>query len=182
MFRHPYIVFLIAHTFRKFFEALMYSGRGEGQRRVMQNGAKEKKRKKPPGPIKCLINSRRRIGRNNKHLSEPFIAWKTLLPAFSHLIFTTGLGGRCYHYLHLTGEESMAPAPPCWGWWCRDQLGSAPPGDCHNLSPDGYRHGPGPRLLVAFLCFVQSQGRRHQGHLLQGACPDLLAPKNLTLP
>lgn len=28
----------------------------------------------PPGPIKCLINSRRRIGRNNKHLSESFIA------------------------------------------------------------------------------------------------------------
>lgn len=27
-----------------------------------------------PGPIKCLINSRRRIGRNNKHLSESFIA------------------------------------------------------------------------------------------------------------
>lgn len=73
----------------------------------MYNGVK----KIPPGPIKCLINSRRRIGRNNEHLSEPFIAYKTLLPAFSHLIFTTGLGGRYYHYLHFIGEESKAPTP-----------------------------------------------------------------------
>ena len=80
--------------------------------RATQNGGKKKKKKKPPGPIKCLINSRRRIGRNNEHLSEPFIAYKTLSPAFSHLIFTTGLGRRYYHYLHFIGEERKAPTPP----------------------------------------------------------------------
>lgn len=73
-------------------------------------------KKIPPGPIKYLINSRRRIGRNNEHLSEPFIAYKMLSPAFSHLIFTTGLGRRYYHYLHFIGEERKAPTPPGWGW------------------------------------------------------------------
>lgn len=36
---------------------------------------------------------------------RPFIAYKMLSPAFSHLIFTAGLGRRYYHYLHFTGEE-----------------------------------------------------------------------------
>ena len=74
------------------------------------------RQKIPPGPIKCLINSRRRIGRNNEHLSESFIAYNTLSPAFSHVIFTTGLGGRYYHYLHFTGEGRKAPTRPCSGW------------------------------------------------------------------
>lgn len=88
-----------------------HSSRGEeilGPEKATQNGG----RKIPAGPIKCLINSRRRIGGNNEHLSGPFIAYKTLLPAFSHLIFTTGLGGRYYHYLYFIGEESKAPTPP----------------------------------------------------------------------
>ena len=80
--------------------------------RATQNGGK----KIPPGPIKYLINSRRRIGRNNEHLSEPFIAYEMLSSAFSHLIFTTGLGRRSYHYLHFIGEERKAPTPPGWGW------------------------------------------------------------------
>lgn len=81
-------------------------------RESQQHGGK----KIPPGLIKCLINSRRRIGRNNEHLSESFIAYNTLSPAFSHVIFTTGLGGRYYHYLHFTGEERKAPTHPCSGW------------------------------------------------------------------
>lgn len=71
--------------------------------------------KTPPGPIKCLINSRRRIGRNNEHLSAPFIAYKTFSPAFFHLIFATGPGGRYYHYLHFVGEESQNPSFPSLG-------------------------------------------------------------------
>lgn len=51
-------------------------------RESQQHGGK----KIPPGLIKCLINSRRRIGRNNEHLSESFIAYNTLSPAFSHVI------------------------------------------------------------------------------------------------
>lgn len=81
-------------------------------RESQQRGGK----KIPPGLIKCLINSRRRIGRNNEHLSESFIAYNTLSPAFSHVIFATGLGGRYCHYLHFTGEERKAPTRPCSGW------------------------------------------------------------------
>lgn len=62
-----------------------------------------------------MINSRRRIGRNNEHLSESFIACKSLFPAFSRLIFTAGLGGRYYHYLHFIGEERKALTPPSLG-------------------------------------------------------------------
>ena len=102
----------------------------------------------PPGPIKCLINSRR-MGRNNEHLSESFIAYKTLSPEFSHLIFTTGLGGRYYHYLHFIGEESESPTPNSSAWvGCipgemgEEGLDSGSmirtcflsPGGCHNLS------------------------------------------------
>lgn len=52
------------------------------------------------------------MGRNNEHLSESFIACKSLFPAFSHLIFTAGLGARYYHYLHFIGEERKALTPP----------------------------------------------------------------------
>lgn len=83
-----------------------------GQRNPCKIGEKEKKKTTPLGPIKCLINSRRRIGRNNEHLSESFIACKSLFPAFSHLIFTAGLGARYYHYLHFIGEERKALTPP----------------------------------------------------------------------
>ena len=69
----------------------------------------------PAGPVKYLRNCRR-MGRNNKHLSESFIAYKSLSPAFSHLIFTTGLGRRYYHYLHFIGEECEAPTPPSLAW------------------------------------------------------------------
>lgn len=79
-----------------------------------REGHIEWRQKIPPGPIKCLINSRTRIGRNNEHLSEPFIAYKALSPAFSHLIFTTGPGGRYYHYLHFIGEGSKLPHLPAW--------------------------------------------------------------------
>lgn len=69
----------------------------------------------PTGLIKCLINSRRRIRRNNEHLSESFIACKSLSPASSHLIFTASLGGRCCHYPHFTAQEREALTPPSLG-------------------------------------------------------------------
>lgn len=99
----------------------------------------------PPGLIKCLINSRRRIGRNNEHLSESFIACKSLSPAFSHLIFTAGLGGRYYHYLHFIGEERKAVTPPSLGGQAGRQAVHAPQGGVSgsvmkavrtNFSPD----------------------------------------------
>lgn len=95
--------------------SLRYSRKGQencGPEKSTQDRRDEKKKKTPPGLIKCLINSRRRIGRNNEHLSESLIACKSLFPASSHLIFTAGLGGRYYHYLHFIGEERKALTPP----------------------------------------------------------------------
>lgn len=138
----------------------------EGQRKScrMEGG-----KKIPPGPIKCLINSRRRIGRNNEHLSESFIACETRFPAFSHLIFTTGLGRGYYHYLHFIGEERKAPVPPSWAGQpahlgvqrCRDVLVIVSPQIVTGLR-DKSKH----------FCALSSQKERASGeakcHLLQG--------------
>lgn len=106
------------HSLTTALPLLLYGTAGKDRRIVAQRnprkieGMKKKKKKTPPGLIKCLINSRRRIGRNNEHLSESLIACKSLFPASSHLIFTAGLGGRYYHYLHFIGEERKALTPP----------------------------------------------------------------------
>lgn len=54
----------------------------------------------------------KKITRNNEHLSESFMACKSLFPAFSGLILTAGLRGRYYLYLHFIGEERKTLTPP----------------------------------------------------------------------